>query len=103
MVAGSPARRPHVGCAASPGDVPPASPGRRALMSGLVLYAGCVKVLVIGSGAREHAIVRSLSRDSDVDAVVVAPGNPGMDAIALCEPLSGGIEDGDGIAALAAA
>ena len=34
MVAGSPARRPHVGCAASPGDVPPASPGRRALMSG---------------------------------------------------------------------
>jgi phosphoribosylamine--glycine ligase len=60
-----------------------------------------VKVLVIGSGAREHAIVKALGADQEVDAVIVAPGNPGMDAIALCEALPGGLLDGAGIAALA--
>ncbi|MEO6019961.1 MAG: phosphoribosylamine--glycine ligase [Knoellia sp.] len=47
-----------------------------------------MKVLVIGSGAREHALVRSLVKDQVVDAVIAAPGNPGIDAIALCEPLA---------------
>jgi phosphoribosylamine--glycine ligase len=47
-----------------------------------------VKVLVIGSGAREHALVRGLSADPDVSAVVAAPGNPGIDLIAQCEPLA---------------
>jgi phosphoribosylamine--glycine ligase len=60
-----------------------------------------VKVLVIGTGAREHAIVRALAMDPEVDAVIAAPGNPGMDAVALCEPLPGGLLDGPGIAALA--
>jgi phosphoribosylamine---glycine ligase len=62
-----------------------------------------VKVLVIGSGAREHAIVRALTLDPSVDAVIAAPGNPGIDAIALCRPLPAGVLDGAGIAALAAA
>ena len=112
MVAGSPARRPHVGCAASPGECPPCLPGtprthvrgsrvpvRRARRR--ALYAGPVKVLVIGSGAREHAIVKALGADQEVDAVIVAPGNPGMDAIALCEALPGGVLDGEGIVELA--
>jgi phosphoribosylamine--glycine ligase len=60
-----------------------------------------VVVLVLGSGAREHAIVRSLGLDPDVDAVIVAPGNPGMDAVALCEALPGGLLDGDGVVELA--
>jgi phosphoribosylamine--glycine ligase len=60
-----------------------------------------VKVLVIGTGAREHALVRSLAADPDVEAVIAAPGNPGMDTIALCEPLPGGLLDGEGVAALA--
>jgi phosphoribosylamine--glycine ligase len=60
-----------------------------------------VKVLVIGSGAREHAIVRALTLDPGVDAVIAAPGNPGIDAIALCRALPGGMLDGDGVAALA--
>jgi phosphoribosylamine--glycine ligase len=61
-----------------------------------------VKVLVIGTGAREHALVRALAADPAVDAVLAAPGNPGMDAVAHCEPLPGGVLDGEGVAALAA-
>ena len=84
-----------------PGRCPPCLPGTpRTLCSGL-LYAGPVKVLVIGTGAREHAIVKALGADPEVDAVIAAPGNPGMDSIALCEPLPGGLLDGEGIAALA--
>jgi phosphoribosylamine--glycine ligase len=37
-----------------------------------------VKVLVVGSGAREHALVHSLVADGSVTEVVAAPGNPGM-------------------------
>jgi phosphoribosylamine--glycine ligase len=37
-----------------------------------------VKVLVVGSGAREHALVTSLLVDDDVTAVIAAPGNAGM-------------------------
>ncbi|MBW3093318.1 phosphoribosylamine--glycine ligase [Bifidobacterium sp. 82T10] len=36
------------------------------------------KVLVIGSGAREHAIASALLRGGSVSEVAVAPGNPGM-------------------------
>lgn len=60
-----------------------------------------MKVLVIGTGAREHAIVHALTRDPTVEAVVAAPGNPGIDQVALCRDLPGGITDGAGIADLA--
>ena len=46
-----------------------------------------MKALVIGSGAREHALVRSLLSDPEVDAVLAAPGNPGIDIDALCVPV----------------
>ena len=65
------------------------------------LRLALVKVLVIGTGAREHAIVRALTLDPSVDAVIAAPGNPGIDAIALCRELPKGLLDGEGIAALA--
>jgi phosphoribosylamine--glycine ligase len=61
-----------------------------------------VKVLVIGTGAREHAIVKALALDPSVEAVIAAPGNPGIDAIASCRELPQGILDGEGVAALAA-
>jgi phosphoribosylamine--glycine ligase len=37
-----------------------------------------VKVLVIGSGGREHALAWALSQDPEVEEVVAAPGNPGI-------------------------
>lgn len=38
-----------------------------------------MKLLVVGSGGREHAICWKLAQDPGVDRVFAAPGNPGMD------------------------
>ncbi len=62
-----------------------------------------MKVLVIGSGAREHALVRSLTADSSVDAVIAAPGNPGIAVSALCVPVPAGITDGAAVVEIAQA
>ena len=43
-----------------------------------------MKILVIGGGAREHALSWRLSRERDVERVVCAPGNPGIAAVAAC-------------------
>jgi len=37
-----------------------------------------VRVLVLGSGGREHALVRALAADPEVTALHAAPGNPGI-------------------------
>ncbi|MGM9795242.1 MAG: phosphoribosylamine--glycine ligase [Candidatus Aphodosoma sp.] len=42
------------------------------------------KVLVIGGGGREHAIVHALSRSSQVDKIYAAPGNVGIAHVAQC-------------------
>jgi len=46
-----------------------------------------MRVLVIGNGAREHAIVRRLSAERDVTEIVAAPGNPGISALARTRPV----------------
>ena len=47
-----------------------------------------MRVLVIGSGGREHALARALARDGDVTALHVAPGNPGIAKIAEIHPVT---------------
>ncbi|WP_127573835.1 phosphoribosylamine--glycine ligase [Georgenia faecalis] len=58
-----------------------------------------MRILVIGSGAREHALARALDRDPATTDLVVAPGNPGTAELARnreVDPL-----DPDAVAALA--
>ncbi|MDX3588068.1 phosphoribosylamine--glycine ligase [Streptomyces europaeiscabiei] len=58
-----------------------------------------MKVLVIGTGAREHALCRSLSLDSDVTALHCAPGNAGTAEVAESHPVDA--LDGAAVTALA--
>ncbi|MER6136751.1 phosphoribosylamine--glycine ligase [Streptomyces sp. NPDC001815] len=58
-----------------------------------------MKVLVIGSGAREHALCRSLSLDPDVTALHCAPGNAGIADVAELHQVDA--LDGKAVAALA--
>lgn len=59
-----------------------------------------MKVLVVGAGAREHALVLALSRDPAVTALLCAPGNPGTAGPATNLPLD--LADPAAVAALAA-
>ncbi|MEU8704310.1 phosphoribosylamine--glycine ligase [Streptomyces sp. NPDC048565] len=58
-----------------------------------------MKVLVIGGGAREHALCRSLSLDPEVTALYCAPGNAGIAEVAELHPVDA--LDGDAVARLA--
>ncbi|MFE2091855.1 phosphoribosylamine--glycine ligase [Streptomyces sp. NPDC059460] len=58
-----------------------------------------MKVLVIGGGAREHALCRSLSLDPDVTDLYCAPGNAGIAEVAELHPVDA--LDGAAVARLA--
>jgi phosphoribosylamine--glycine ligase len=47
-----------------------------------------VRVLVIGSGGREHALTRALAADGDVSGLHAAPGNPGIAQLADVHPVA---------------
>ncbi|KUH71493.1 phosphoribosylamine--glycine ligase [Mycolicibacterium novocastrense] len=58
-----------------------------------------MRVLVIGSGAREHALLLALRRDPEVESLSIAPGNAGTAAIA--DQYDVDITSGEAVAGLA--
>ncbi len=58
-----------------------------------------IRVLVIGGGGREHAIVWKLRQSEIVDSVICSPGNAGIEGIADCFPVP--VSDLEGLVELA--
>ena len=58
-----------------------------------------MKVLVVGSGGREHALAWKLAQSPAVEEVHAAPGNPGIARIGQCHPIRA--EDGESLLELA--
>src|SRR5438105_3669707 len=58
-----------------------------------------VKVLVVGSGGREHALAWALSRSTAIAELHAAPGNPGIARLGACHPVRA--DEQEGILALA--
>ncbi|MBE6599864.1 MAG: phosphoribosylamine--glycine ligase [Ruminococcaceae bacterium] len=54
-----------------------------------------MKIMVIGSGGREHAVIKALSKSENVDTIYALPGNGGIAADAICVNI--GATDIDGI------
>ena len=54
-----------------------------------------MKLLVVGSGGREHAIIKKLKENKNVETIYALPGNGGIAADAVCVPI--GATDIDGI------
>jgi phosphoribosylamine--glycine ligase len=58
-----------------------------------------VRVLIVGSGGREHALAWKLSQSSLLEELHAAPGNPGIAALGQCHPVRS--DDGEGLLGLA--
>ena len=58
-----------------------------------------MKVLLVGSGGREHALAWALTQSSLLAELHAAPGNPGIAALGTCHPV--GADDAEGLLALA--
>ena len=60
-----------------------------------------MKVLLVGSGGREHALAWKLSAADELTELHAAPGNPGIAQLGACHPVRA--EDAEGLLALARA
>ena len=60
-----------------------------------------MKIMVVGGGGREHAIIKSLKKNPTVEEIFALPGNGGIAADAVCVDI--GAKDIDGIVAFATA
>ena len=60
-----------------------------------------MRVLIVGSGGREHALAWKLSQSPLLEELHAAPGNPGIAALGTCHPVRA--EDGEGLLELAQA
>jgi phosphoribosylamine--glycine ligase len=58
-----------------------------------------VRVLVVGSGGREHALAWKLAQSPAVEELHAAPGNPGIAKLGECHPIRA--EDGESLLGLA--
>ena len=58
-----------------------------------------MKVLIVGSGGREHAIAASVAKNAKVEKIYCAPGNAGIASVAECVPIAA--MDFDGLVAFA--
>jgi phosphoribosylamine---glycine ligase len=58
-----------------------------------------VQVVVVGSGAREHALAWRLAQSPGLSELHAAPGNPGIAALGRCHPVRA--DDADGLLSLA--
>jgi phosphoribosylamine--glycine ligase len=72
----------------------PVTPARRALST-----LAAVKVLIVGSGGREHALAWKLRQSPVLDELHAAPGNPGIAMLGACHPVRA--EDAEGLLGLA--
>jgi phosphoribosylamine---glycine ligase len=57
-----------------------------------------VRVLIVGSGGREHALAWKLSQSAGVEELHAAPGNPGIAGLGACHPVR--TEDDEGLLSL---
>lgn len=60
-----------------------------------------MKILMVGGGGREHALIKALKKSSEKPEIICAPGNGGISRDAKCFPVS--VDDIDGMIALAKA
>src|SRR5512140_3680568 len=58
-----------------------------------------MRVLVVGSGGREHALAWKIAQSPLVRALFAAPGNPGIGRLATLVPIK--VDDVDGLTAFA--
>ena len=58
-----------------------------------------MKIMVVGGGGREHAIIKKVKQNPQVETIYALPGNAGMSADATCVDI--GAKDLDGIVAFA--